>query len=67
MKLMVKVKTLSFNCLCHMAELVFQSLLKITHADCLLNGPRFYNVGSVQYAFYFKPVGFGGKMFQRFE
>ena len=47
-----------------MAELVFQSVSKITHADYLLNGPTFYDVGPVQYALYSRPVSFGGKIFE---
>ena len=40
--------------LCYMAVLVFPSVRKIMHADCFLNSARFYNIGLVQYAFYFR-------------
>ena len=41
----------------YLAELVFRSVYKITHADWLLNGPIFYDIG---------PVRFGGKIFELF-
>ena len=47
-----------------MAELVFRSICKITHADWLPKGPIFYGIGPVQYDFYSGPVSFGGKIFE---
>lgn len=44
-----------------MTELVRQSVRKITHADWLRNGARFYDIGPVQYSFYTGLVSFGGK------
>ena len=37
----------NWNYLFH-AEFVFQPVRKIMHADRLLNGPRFYDIGSIQ-------------------
>ena len=48
----------------HKEELVSRLVRKITHADWLLNAPRFYDAGPVQYGFYFGPVRFGGKIFE---
>lgn len=35
-----------------MAKLVCRSVWKVTYGDWVLNSPRFYDVGQVQYAFY---------------
>lgn len=48
----------------YMAELVFRSVRKIMHSDCLLNSPTFYDIRTVQYAFYSGPIRIGGKISQ---
>ena len=44
-------------------EVILRSVRKITDADCLLNGPRLYDIRPAQYDLHSKLVGFDGKIF----
>ena len=46
-----------------MAKFVFQSVRKITHANWLLNGRMFHDIGRLQYALNSEPISFNGKIF----